>query len=66
MPVYEFKCKDCGEIHSELRKMGDFTCNSCPNCGSDNCTKVFSLFSGSGGGGDKSCGSCSVTPGSHS
>ncbi len=65
MPVYEFKCKDCDKIHSELRKIGDFSCKPCPYCGSDNCAKVFSLFSGAGQDG-KSCGSCSVTPSPHS
>ena len=65
MPVYEFKCNDCGDVHSELRKIGDFTCKPCPACKSDNCSKVFSMFSGSGSDG-KSCNTCSTSPGSHS
>lgn len=58
MPVYEFKCNDCGKTHGELRKMGDFTCKPCPFCKSNNCVKAFSMFAGSGKGGD-SCGGCS-------
>ena len=25
MPVYEFKCKECGTVTGELRKIGDFS-----------------------------------------
>ncbi len=61
MPVYEFKCRQCGEIFSELRKMGDFTGGKCPSCGSDLTEKVFSLFSSSGTG--KSGGNCAPSAG---
>ncbi|TAL33820.1 MAG: zinc ribbon domain-containing protein, partial [Spirochaetes bacterium] len=33
MPVYEFRCKGCGEVTSELRKMGDFAPAVCTGCG---------------------------------
>ncbi len=58
MPVYEFKCKECGEVFSEIRKMGDFKSSGCPKCKSLKTEKVFSLFSGS-----KSSQSCSAPSG---
>jgi len=61
MPVYEFKCKQCGEIFSELRKMGDFSSGKCPSCGSDLTEKVLSLFSSSSSG--KAGGSCTPSAG---
>jgi putative FmdB family regulatory protein len=48
MPVYEFRCKVCSEITSELRKMGDFTPPACASCGSAETEKLFSLFAGGG------------------
>lgn len=45
MPVYEFKCKDCGHVFSELRKLGDFHAGNCGKCGSAAVTKLFSGFS---------------------
>jgi len=43
MPIYEFKCEDCGFIFEVLQKMGeDFP--PCPNCGSHNVFKVPSIF----------------------
>lgn len=48
MPVYEFKCKKCGLVFSEIRKIGDFKAPKCPECNSDLTEKIFSLFSGAG------------------
>ncbi|HOP62158.1 MAG TPA: zinc ribbon domain-containing protein [Spirochaetota bacterium] len=44
MPMYEFKCRECGNIFSELRKMGDFKA-ICPECKSDQTEKLISAFS---------------------
>ena len=46
MPIYEFKCDECAEIFSEMRKIGDFDKAKCPKCGSVKTSKVFSLFAG--------------------
>ncbi|RPI95746.1 MAG: zinc ribbon domain-containing protein [Spirochaetales bacterium] len=61
MPVYEFKCVDCGAKKSELRRMGDFSPPSCSRCGSPRTEKIFSMFGGSGSGG----GNCSGCAPSH-
>ena len=45
MPVYEFKCDDCGEVISEIRKFDEIDPPLCTNCGSKKTKKVFSAFS---------------------
>jgi putative FmdB family regulatory protein len=47
MPIYEFKCNECGEVFDEMRKIGDFNRTKCPKCGSKKTGKIFSLFAGS-------------------
>jgi putative FmdB family regulatory protein len=44
MAIYEFKCNDCGEVFSEMRKMGDFNPGNCTACGSKNTVKKMSSF----------------------
>ncbi len=54
MPVYEYKCKKCGEKF-ELRR-GFFQIRGlikCPKCGSEDAERIFSTFNtdrSSGGG----------------
>jgi putative FmdB family regulatory protein len=59
MPVYEFKCRDCDHITSELRKMGDFSPAACENCLSKHTEKIFSLFAG----GQANCQGCTASRG---
>lgn len=33
MPIYEYKCHDCGEITEILQKFSDTPLNQCPSCG---------------------------------
>jgi len=61
MPVYEFRCKKCGAVFEELRKVDDFTLPVCEKCGSPETEKRISLFSGSSHG--KESGGCAVSPG---
>ena len=46
MPIYEFKCGDCGEV---FEVMGSYSerekAHSCPKCGSENVKQAISLFS---------------------
>ena len=61
MPIFEFKCSDCG-THFEKLIRNSRSKKDCPNCGSENTEKQLSSFavSGTGGhGGGCSCGSCS-------
>jgi len=60
MPIYEFKCDDCGEVTTEFRRIGDTLPAACEKCGSKNTQKIMSAFSSgksaSGSGGSVGCG----------
>ena len=42
MPIYEFKCRDCGKITEVLLRGVDNTPSACPYCGSGALEKLFS------------------------
>lgn len=45
MPIYEYRCQDCGEKFEKfVRTSSDGTELSCPNCGSKQAEKLVSLF----------------------
>ena len=66
MPIYEFVCMQCESHYEELVAMGKNA--DCPDCGSANVRKQFSVFAAHGvesqpsfGGGGccgGACGSC--------
>lgn len=39
MPIYEYRCTDCGAQKEHLQKMSDAPLAQCPNCGSANYAK---------------------------
>jgi putative FmdB family regulatory protein len=47
MPIYEFRCRDCGKQYEELVSL-DVDRLPCPDCGSENTSRMISLFSASG------------------
>lgn len=56
MPVYEFKCEDCGKTFDLLMKTGDYErVQQCPHCEGSKVKKIFSTFGvgqkSEGGGG---------------
>lgn len=57
MPIYEYRCKDCGEKFERLI-MGEEKI-TCPKCGSENIIKLLSLFATQGLSSGSSCSSCS-------
>jgi len=49
MPIYEYKCSDCGHFFEKLiRNQADLP-SVCPECGEDALRKQFSVFSASAG-----------------
>ena len=52
MPIYEYRCSDCGYQKEVLRKMSDAPLTTCPECGKQTFSKQLSApsfqLSGSG------------------
>lgn len=49
MPIFEFKCLDCGASFEKLRKESSSELPPCPHCGSVETQKEFSSFAAIGG-----------------
>lgn len=52
MPIYAYRCEDCGHAQDFLQKMSDPLIDVCPNCGSKNFRKQLTAagFQLKGGG----------------
>lgn len=52
MPIYEYQCKQCGEVSEILQRISDPPATSCPACGAEALTKQVSAagFRLAGGG----------------
>lgn len=62
MPIYEYRCRRCGEIFEKIQKVGDEGDSlKCPYCGGRKPEKVLSSFSSSKG--SESASSCGPTGG---
>ncbi len=60
MPVFEYKCGDCGKVTEFLEIGGQKKNKVCSHCGSRKLTKQFSVFSAGVKEGDsKKCHGCS-------
>jgi putative FmdB family regulatory protein len=60
MPIYEFKCGDCGAVTEVLLRGGDADPPRCQECGSPQVRKLISTFNsmsrGPVSGGSTCCG----------
>jgi putative FmdB family regulatory protein len=45
MPIYEFKCKNCGHVHEFMMKMSDPNPVTCSHCSKDGLEKLLSRSS---------------------
>lgn len=65
MPIYEFKCRKCGNTFDVLfRSRDEKVAVACPECKSTRTRRQMSAFSGKIGNtsaGGASCGSCAAT-----
>jgi|UniRef100_A0A7C4EUC5 putative FmdB family regulatory protein len=48
MPIYEFKCSNCGKEFERLMFASDHSQPECPVCGSTDTSKILSVFSCTG------------------
>lgn len=65
MPLFEYKCSDCGNLFEELVS-GNETVAVCPKCKSEKVERQLSVFSASGSPGKSSslpCGQSSCNSG---
>jgi len=64
MPIYEYKCRDCGEKFETMRSMKDADAPiPCSKCQGQNTSRQLSKFAAQSGGkalagGNGGCGSC--------
>jgi len=42
MPIYEYRCADCGLSKDHLQKISDAQLDTCPSCGSKSYAKALS------------------------
>lgn len=59
MPLYEYRCLDCGHEFEELVPFSRADEVVCEHCGSDNTQRLMSTFCDTGGSGDDDAPSCS-------
>ena len=64
MPIYEYRCNECGHVFSRLQRMGATSKGvTCPKCEGSDVERVVSSFasagSGSSAGASASASSCS-------
>lgn len=51
MPIYEYKCQDCGNRFEKLvRRSADADALECPSCGQKHLTQELSVFAAHAGG----------------
>jgi len=58
MPIYEYKCKECGEEFEELVSLSNKISPPCPDCGSKETERKISRVGGFSGSGTSIGGSC--------
>ena len=47
MPLYEYKCEECGKMFEQLMRSSSDQPDVCPKCGGKKLAKQFSSFSAS-------------------
>jgi putative FmdB family regulatory protein len=57
MPLYEYRCRSCGNLFEMLRYLRDADTDlECPKCGAEEVERQFSTFAAGGCGGSGSRG----------
>jgi len=58
MPIYDYRCKECGRVSEVFLRSLEGEAIKCPHCGGESLEKLPSAFHTmkmSGGGGDTTC-----------
>lgn len=59
MPMYEYRCQECGKLYEQLRRMSEADTNlQCPHCGGQKVERQVSACSFSGTGSSSGGGGC--------
>ncbi len=60
MPMYEYRCQECGRQYEQLRRMSEADQDlKCPQCGSENVKRQYSACAiGAGSAGSSGAGAC--------
>jgi putative FmdB family regulatory protein len=60
MPVYDYRCRECGRVHEVFLRSAGADPPTCPDCGSERLERLLSTFSvlnpAVGGGATTCCG----------
>lgn len=57
MPLYDYRCRECGEFFERLRRMQDADRDLvCPKCHSEQVERMLSTFSSAGCGSGSGAG----------
>ncbi len=52
MPIYQYRCQSCSELHEALQKVSDERLTTCPHCGEEALRRIIApvgiQFKGSG------------------
>ncbi len=63
MPIYEYRCGDCGHTFQVLQRIGAGTEGlKCPECGGGRIDRLLSCFASTSSGSSVSQAACSTGP----
>jgi putative FmdB family regulatory protein len=44
MPIYDYRCRQCGQVHEVFAQKTDAAPAKCPSCGAEDLEKLLSSF----------------------
>lgn len=63
MPIYEYRCQECGHTYEKLMRLGATEAPPCPACGSTGARRLISMVARTSAAGEtaSACGSSGGT-----
>ena len=62
MPIYEYRCEQCGQILEVHQKMSDPRLTDCPACQDGRLVRILSLVNVGSGASGRQAASCTAAP----